>query len=144
MRFIRDLNPETQKLLERISQQSKSPQVRNRAQCIILSYQRYEIEELMNIFRVSRKTIYNWLTRWEDQKLRGLYDQKRRGRNPKLNAAQEAQVKDWVKETPKSLNKVAAKVEKEWDIKISKSTIKRLLKKFNMLWKRLKRRTSKN
>lgn len=144
MRFIRDLNPETQKLLERISQQSKSSQVRNRAQCIILSYQRYEIEELMKIFRVSRKTIYNWLTRWEDQKLRGLYDQKRRGRTPKLDAEQEVQIKDWVKETPKSLNKVAARVEKEWDIQISKSTLKRLLKKFNMLWKRLKRRTSKN
>lgn len=144
MRFIRDLNPESQKLLKRISQQSKSPKVRNRAQCIVLSYEGYEIEELMTIFRVSRKTIYNWLTRWEDQKFRGLYDQKGRGRNPKLSSDKEEQVKDWVEETPKNLNKVVTKIEKEWDIKISKSTLKRLLKKLNMVWKRIKRRTSKS
>lgn len=144
MRFIRDLNTETQKLLKRISQQSKSPQTRNRAQCIMLSYQRYEIEELMKIFRVSRKTIYDWLTRWEDQKLLGLYNQKGRGRKPLLNPEQEEVVKKWVKEEPKNLKKVATKVEEEWQVKISKETIKRIIKKFNMVWKRLKRQTGKS
>ena len=46
MRFIRDLNPETQKLLERISCQSNSPQVRDRAKCILLSYQKFSINQL--------------------------------------------------------------------------------------------------
>ena len=39
MKFIKELNPETKKLLERISKQSKFPQVRDRAQCIVLIYQ---------------------------------------------------------------------------------------------------------
>lgn len=42
---------------------------------------------------MKRKTIYNWLTRWEDQKLKRLYNQPGRGRKPKLNQAQRKQVK---------------------------------------------------
>ncbi len=56
MRFIRELNTETKKLLERISWQSEFPQVRDRAKCILLSYQKLSINELMSIFGVSRKT----------------------------------------------------------------------------------------
>lgn len=67
MRFIRELNPETRKLLERISRQSKFPQVRDRAKCVIWSDQGFTINFLMVIFGVSRKTIYNWFTRWEEQ-----------------------------------------------------------------------------
>jgi len=85
MRFIRELNPETRKLLERISRQSKFPQVRDRAKCVILSYQGWAIKKLMGIFGVSRKTIYNWFTRWEEQQILGIYNQKGRGRKPKFN-----------------------------------------------------------
>jgi len=138
MRFIRDLNPETQKLLERISNQSKFPQVRSRAKCILLSYQRFPINQLMVIFRVKRRTIYNWLTRWEDQKLKGLYNQKGRGRKSKLNQEQKQQVKDWVKQNPKSLKKVRNQIQKEWGIQLSNDTIKRSIKKLGMIWKRMK------
>ena len=47
-------------MLERIHKQSKYYQVRQRAHCIQLSYQGYKISELMEIFKVSRNTIYNW------------------------------------------------------------------------------------
>ena len=143
MRFIRELNAETRKLLERISLQSKFPQVRNRAKCILLSYQRLSINELMLIFGVSRKTIYNWLTRWEEQQIKGIYNQKGRGRKSKLNQEQKKQVQEWVKSEPKSLKKVKLKINKEWQIDVSKETIKRIIKKLNMKWKRMKRGMSK-
>ncbi|NEQ04426.1 IS630 family transposase [Moorena sp. SIO3F7] len=143
MRFIRELNTETKKLLERISWQSKYPQVRDRAKCILLSYQKFSINELSSLFGVTRKTIYNWLTKWEDQKIIGIYNQKGRGRKPKLNQEQRQQVKEWVKSEPKSLNKVKNKINKEWKIDVSKETIKRTIKKLNMKWKRMKRGTSK-
>ncbi len=54
MRFIRELN----------NTESKLPQVRDRAKCIILSDQRFSLKELELIFGVSGKTIYNWLTFW--------------------------------------------------------------------------------
>ena len=97
MRLIRDLNPESQKMLERIYRASKHHQVRERAKCILLSFQGTTIEELSGIFGVTRKTIYNWLTAWEDRKLIGFYNRRGRGRKPKLTEAQGQQVIDWVR-----------------------------------------------
>jgi transposase len=143
MRFIRELNPETKKLLERMSRSSKFYQVRDRAKCIILSYQGFSIKKLIEIFGVSRKTIHNWLTRWEDEKVLGLYNEKGRGRKPKFNKEQKEEIKEWVKESPKNLKKVLIKIQDEWGIDVSKETIKRIIKKLNMRWKRMKRGVSK-
>lgn len=144
MRFIRELNSETRKLLERIINSSKYYQVRQRAKCMILSYQGFSINELMKIFAVSRKTIYNWVTKWEDEKILGLYNKKGRGRKPTFIPEQKERIKKWVKEEPKALNKVLIKVEQKWNIKVSKETIKRIIKKLEMRWKRMKRGVSKN
>ncbi|MEO0968830.1 MAG: helix-turn-helix domain-containing protein [Cyanobacteria bacterium J06639_18] len=102
VRFIRGLSPETIKILERIHKESKYHQVRERALCIKLSYQRYEIKDLIQIFNVSRLTISNWLNSWDDQGLLGLYDKKGRGRKSKLNDEQKKQVKQWTKQNPKN------------------------------------------
>ncbi len=74
----------------------------------------FSIPQLMEIFGVSRKTIYNWLSRWEEEGFSGLYNQKGRGRKPLLNKEQKATVKQWVKEEPKNLKKVVNKVSQEW------------------------------
>ncbi len=95
MRFIRDFNPESRKLLERMSRHSNSPQIRDRPKCIILRSQGFPLKELMKIFKVSRKTIFNGLIRWEDQGILGLYNQTGRGRKPKLNLSPTKQVQEW-------------------------------------------------
>ena len=110
MIFIRELNPETRKLLERIARHSKYYQTRQRAQCLILSYKKFSINQLIRIFGVSRKTIYNWFTRWEDEGLLGLYNNKGRGRKAKFTPSQKEKIKQWVKEKPKSLNKVLQRI----------------------------------
>ena len=143
MRYIRDLCPENIKLLQRISKESKYYQVRNRAKCLILSYQGLPIKQLMVIFGVGRKTIYNWFTKWEDEKIVGLYNNPGRGRKPKLNESQKEQVKAWAKKEPKTLSRVVEKAQKEWGISLSKDTIKRIIKKLEMRWKRMKRGLSK-
>jgi transposase len=144
MILLRELSTETKKLLITISRLSKSPQVRNRAQCIILSYERVSIPQLRKLFRVSEKTIYNWLNRWETQGLLGLYNEKGRGRKAKLSQEQQEQIKQWVKEEPKNLKKVALKIYQQWKIDVSKETIKRIIKKLNMIWKRMKRGLAKS
>lgn len=65
MMILKEMNLEMSKLLKRISRSSKFPQVRNRAQCILLSYQGFSTEQLMAIFGISRRTLYNWLSRWK-------------------------------------------------------------------------------
>ncbi len=140
MRYIKGLTKDTLKLLERIYQQSKYYQVRQRAHCIRLSYQGYKISELMAIFKVSRNTIYNWFNNWESSQLVGLYNNPGRGRKKLFNSEQAKIIKEWVKETPKNLEKVPEKSQKSWDISASKETIKRTVKSLQMGWYRIKRR----
>lgn len=144
MILLREVSPDTQKLLTRISQKSKNPQVRERARCIILRNQGFAVPELVSIFAVTQKTIHNWIKRWEMKGIVGLYNEKGRGSKAKLNPEQKKQVKEWVEAEPKDLKKVVMKVEKEWGISVHKETIKRIIKKWKMRWKRMKRGISKS
>ena len=139
MRFIQNLSFETLSLLNRLQKESKYNQVRQRALCIRLSFERYKIKELMTIFKVSRSTIYNWFNNWEEEGLRGLYDYKGRGRKKLFNREQQQQIKEWTKEEPKQLNLVRNRAEKEWGITASKDTIKRVLKSANFRWHRIRK-----
>ncbi|KHG39270.1 MAG: IS630 family transposase [Aphanizomenon flos-aquae KM1D3_PB] len=143
MRFIRDLNWDTAKLLKRIYKESKHHQVRQRAHCILLSNSGVTIAKLMDILGVSRKTIYNWMTAWEDEGLLGLYNQRGRGRKETFNEEQKQKIKEWVKEFPNNLKKVLIKIQEEWGIIVSKDTITRLLRSLNMTWRRMKRGLAK-
>ena len=103
MRFVANLNRETIKLLIRISKQSQYYRVRQRAHCLLLSYEGYTTTQLTKIFRVNRVTIYNWFNAWEKRKLVGLYDAKGKGRKPKLKEKQKEQVYKWAKRFPKPI-----------------------------------------
>jgi transposase len=140
MRYIKGLTKETSKLLRRIYKQSKYHQVRARAHCILLSYQRYKISELMAIFKVSRNTIYNWFNNWSDSGLVGLYNHSGQGRKKIFNQQQQEIITEWVKETPKNLRLVQEKIKKQWGVTASKETIKRVIKATLMGWYRIKRR----
>ncbi|MGH9988771.1 MAG: IS630 family transposase, partial [Nitrososphaeraceae archaeon] len=140
MRFIKNLSYDTTRLLQRIYQKSKYHQVRQRAQCILLSYQGYMTNELAHIFKVNRITIYNWFNEWESCHFAGLYDRKGKGRPPLFNQDQKEQIRQWVKLYPKNLNQVIALIQKEFDLSASKSTIKRVLKSLNFSWHRIRRR----
>lgn len=96
----------------------------------------------MTIFQVSRKTIYNWFTAWEDQRFVGLYDAPGRGRKPTFNEVQREQIRSWAKQTPKQLKGVLKKIKDTWNIEVSKDTVKRVLKSLSMRWRRLRRMMS--
>ena len=140
MRFIQSLNYDTQRLLQKIYQKSKYHKVRQRAHCILLSSQGYTTNDLAHIFKVDRITIYNWLNHWESRRFAGLYDRKGKGRHPIFNQEQKEQIREWIKLYPKNLNKVIALIQEEFDLKASKSTIKRILKSFKLSWRRIRRK----
>ncbi len=87
------LSQETIKLLWRIYRHSKKYQVRQRAHCIILIEQEYPIEQLIRIFAVSKKTIYNWKNNWLNRGLVGLYNRPGTGRKEIFNDEQKEQIK---------------------------------------------------
>ncbi|MCT7991961.1 IS630 family transposase [Laspinema olomoucense] len=138
MKFI-NLCPETAKMLERIYHDSQHHKVRQRAHCILLSHRGFKMEKLLEVFKISRRTLQYWFQHWEQSKLPGLYDQPGRGRKPKLTTPQKQQVREWIKAEPKNLNKVINQVQEEWGIKVSKDTIKRGAKQLGMTWRRMKR-----
>lgn len=129
MFLLRDINPLSLKLLNRIYRESRHHQVRQRAQFLILASQNIKNKNLMKIFKVSYKTMYNWLNRWENQGMLGLYNKPGRGRKETFNSAQLDEIRDWVKLQPRQLKLVVQKIKKEWSINISTETIKRIIKK---------------
>lgn len=140
MRFIEDLSQETIDILRRINKESKNHRVRQRAHCILLSYQGHATTELVKIFNVSLLTIYNWFDGWESKRLVGLYDRKGRGRNSKLRSDQKEKIREWAKAFPKNLKKICALVKEEFEISVSKKTIKRILKAMKFSWHRIRKK----
>lgn len=139
MILLREVNPLSLKLLERIYRQSRHHQVRQRAHCLILASQGVKIEELSKIFQVSYKTLYNWLNRWELEGIVGLYNKPGRGCKSKFNFAQKQKIREWAKLEPRQLKQVVQKVKEEWGFEVSSKTIKRIIKMFSMSWHRMRR-----
>lgn len=137
--LIREITPETLSLLHRIYNHSKHHQVRQRAHCIILRNQGFGITQLLKIFPVTSKTIYNWLNAWDSRGILGLYNRPGRGRKPLFTPEQKAQIKEWAQQYPKQLKQVLQKVKEHWDIDASTETIKRILKSMQMSWHRFRR-----
>ena len=139
MKVLRPLYPETLRLLQRIHRQSRHHQVRQRAQFLLLVGQGWTIGQLLKIFSVTHKTLYNWLDAWEERGIIGLYNRPGRGRKGLFNQEQKEQIKAWAKKNPKNLKRIRQKIKEEWDLIVSQDTIKRILKALGMSWHRLKR-----
>lgn len=139
MLFTREVTPENLRLLQRIYRQSRHHQVRQRAHCIILRSQGFSVVQLLEIFPLSRKTLYNWFNAWESRSVVGLYERPGRGRKPTFSPEQKEQIRAWTQESPRQLKQVVQKVKEQWDITISTKTLKRVLKALKMSWHRLRR-----
>jgi transposase len=83
----------------------------------------------MKVFDVDRLTIYNWFNAWEERHLAGLYDQKGRGRPPKLTSEEQEKAQQYITQHPKDIKKVVHIIEQETAKRVSTKTIKRLVKK---------------
>lgn len=142
MRFIQDLSYETTNLLYRIYQKSKHHRVRQRAQCILLSYQGYTTNELAHIFKVDRITIYNWFNAWESKHFAGLYDRKGKGRPASFDPSQKEQIREWSKQFPKNLNQIRVFIRENFGLQVSKQTVKRVLKSGAFSWRRIRKRVN--
>ena len=126
---IQNLSPETRSLLHRLYKESQHHRVRQRAHCMLLSYQGINTTALMAIFSVDRITIYNWFDAWEAQHFAGLYDKKRGGRPPKLTGEEQKTAQHYVEQHPRDIRKVVYLLEQETSKRVSTKTIKRLVKK---------------
>lgn len=139
MRCIQGLSAETTQLLQRIYKHSEHHRVRQRAHCVLLSFQGYTPKELAHIFHVDRITIYHWFDAWETRRFPGLYDRKGQGRLPSFTPEQKDEIRQWAKLFPKNLNQIGACIRDKFGLDVSKQTIKRVLKSFAVSWRRIRK-----
>ena len=112
---------------------------RIRAQCILLSQQRYQVKEISSICNICRQTVSSAIHDWDDIGLLGLIDDPRSGRPKLLNEEHENYVIEKVIESPRSLKKVLSELSETFKMDLSLSTLKRICKAAGMSWKRVRK-----
>jgi transposase len=139
MRFITPLAETSVLLLQKFEKYSKKYQVRQRAKCLLLSNEGYEVSELCDIFKVHYNTMFNWFDAFEQQKLVGLYNKKGQGRKPILTKIEKIIVEGLTEQYPRNLNAVKSIVETEFKKIVSKKTLQRALKELDFTFRRVRR-----
>jgi len=114
-------------------------QNRERAHCLLLLSRGYSPAKTGAILMRSLKTIYNWMGRWREAGLCGLYDQPGRGRKPILTVAEREQVCQLVREAPRRIGQHLGTITEQLQKTISRSTLKRTLREMKLSWKRIRK-----
>jgi transposase len=109
-----------------------------RAHVIILSFEGRQIKDITKICRISRFAVSRVINRWEENGFRGLFDNPRSGRTRSLTAEDEELIHKMVEEDPRSVKKIISVLEDQRGKKVSRSTVKRAIKK-KRVWKRIRK-----
>jgi len=110
----------------------KKSTYRQRCHIILLSDKGKTIDEIAEIMDVTRQTIGNWFSRYEELGCAGLHTATGGGRPPifRINNQQETErIKAIVAKHPQQLKQAIPEIEKELNKSFSKETLKRFLKK---------------
>ena len=139
MLYIKQLTLEEILTLEEMHKNHPSHLSRNRAHSLLLSYRGHSVPVICSIYNVCRQTVSTWFFKWDTQGIVGLVDRPGRGRPCTLSEAQKTIALQHIKESPRSLNKVIADLEKEFDMSLSLDILKSLCKAARLVWKRVRR-----
>jgi len=139
MLYIKQLTSEEILTLEEMHKNHPSHLSRNRAHSLLLSYRGHSVPVICSIYNVCRQTVSTWFFKWDTQGIVGLVDRPGRGRPCTLSEAQKTIALQHIKESPRSLNKVIADLEKEFDRSLSLDILKSLCKAARLVWKRVRR-----
>ena len=128
-KFIETLSDsEYNQLLENY-QTSNNFQLRKRSHAILLSFQKYPIDEIAKICGAHRSTVGIWIANWNESGNKGLADGERSGRPPILTEEEQEQAFQTAMLNPKFPARQLGAIKSETGKEISKFTLKRLLKK---------------
>lgn len=131
-RYIENLTAEQISSLEQGFKLGNTHHYRMRCQCILLSFRGKSVNALSEHFGKSIITIYTWFNRWESEGIQGLEIRKGRGRKRKLdfdNSDHVKQVKQSLKIENRSLKQLQNDLESKLGFEISKSSLRRFLKR---------------
>ena len=129
MKFVTALGEAEESTLQEAQRYGPTPRLRQRAQGVLWSAQGYRIGEIARLLSVHRVTVSSWLSQWEQQGLRGLYDSERSGRPAIYSASEQQRLVELVDDEPRRLSVARAQLSRETGKAASAQTAKRILKK---------------
>ena len=128
-KFVENLtDSDYQKLIENY-QTCDSFRVRNRSHAILLSFQKYSIEQITTICQVHRNTISQWIDWWNKGGLTSLADLPKTGRPPILSLKEQEKAVEIGLQNPRFPHRQLSEIKHETGKEISSYTLKRLIKK---------------
>lgn len=125
--------------LEQQWKHAPSHAMRSRSHAILLNSQRYCMAQISQILCVSYETVENWLQRWDDHGRDGLADGERTGRPPKLEIQDRNVLREIVDQHPQEPSVMLQQLQERTHKTVSRSTLRRTLRKLGYGWKRLRR-----
>lgn len=129
-RYIK-LTSEQKNALESGYKTGHSHDYRSRCHCILLSAEKWSVNELIDFLGVSRTSIYKWFNRYESEGITGLKIRSGRGRKRKLdidNADHVATVKVGLSKENRSIKHLKQDLESKYKTTISDTTLRGFLK----------------
>lgn len=139
MKYVSALNKPEEITLQWMARKHPLQWTRIRAQAVLFSSHDCSISTLSYTFGICRQTISIWFDNWEREGLCGLIDKPGRGRHRKILSENEQEVIELITKSPRSLKTVLQEIRKRWGVKISLSTLKRICKKADLVWKRVRK-----
>lgn len=142
-RFISELSGDEITTLNEMVKNHDSYCVRRRAHAVLLSSGKFCIDVIASVCGADRDSVSSWLKSWETEGIRGLYDLPRSGAPPKLTEPDIEIIGEFIKEYPNSPKIILAKSIEKTGKNFSMSSLKRIVKKLNMRWKRVRKTVGK-
>lgn len=128
-KFINSLSDKDYHQLGENYQTAQNFRVRNRSHAILLSFQKYPIDEIATICGVHRNAVSRWLDGWNELGLAGLADLQKSGRPSILTIAEQEKAVEIGLKNPKFPHRQLREIKQATGKEISPWTLKRLVKK---------------
>ena len=132
MKQVRSLLEHEFTTLEEAFKNHPKHRCRTRAHAILSSYHGFSLKQIAKILLVKSDTVSGWIDLWFDFGIIFLYDGKRTGRPEIYNEAENQRLKELVDEEPYQLKRAQSIMASETGKTASKSTLKRILKNFQL------------
>ncbi len=128
-KYVKTLSDQEYNKLTRYHQTSDNFRVRNRSHAILLSNEKFSVDQIARICRVGRDTVSGWIANWEESGCGALVDGDKPGRPPILSDEQQEQAVEIALKNPRFPHRQLSRIKAETGKEISRYTLKNLLKK---------------
>lgn len=142
-KYVSDLSDYDIEFLKKLREYGSSPRIRRKAGVILLSFRKYPVDEIAELYEIQRNTVSKYINAWEKHSRKGLQDIHKTGRPAKLKGSDIESAKKIIEKSPQFPRKIIAEISRKTGIMISSQTLRRLVKKLNLKWKRLRKSLKK-